>query len=211
MDFPLTPYRDLKAMDIADHMAGFSALRCKCEQMLTQEQERHIQNYGQETTCARCGEMVWIENVYPMVEPRSIMLMEDVYAPHAIWYHATNNPTWMESLLSFRDHKGVSRIPLVHIGTKNSALERAETERYDYLYTLTLKPGTSIHPDIVVDDNSWTQYVDETVPFSMPADGLRYINIWESAGSISMLIDPRALDIVSMQSIPRSQSATHAA
>lgn len=200
----LYAYENLRVMTLAQRAANFSALCCpRCEQPLTHCQEQHILFYGNQCECKGCGKKVWIENSSPMVEPDSAPFLDKKGVMTAEWYHATNRAEWMNDLMQDEKH-----IPLVHIGTEASAMARATQEHYTHLYSVRLKPRTSVYEKIVMDNNQWPVYVTSQRPYRMPSHAVRYLNVWENPGSISLLIDPRRIEVVSHRIInPVAQTA----
>lgn len=104
------------------------------------------------------------------------------------WYHGTSLDDW---------HTGVLLAPftpLVHIGTRYAALERGKSLSRLFLYTIKVDAGATVHPEIFPDYNDLDGDVDTD-----RYDGysvVRYINRWESPGSISLLINPGVITVL---------------
>lgn len=85
-------------------------------------------------------------------------------------------------------------IPIVHVGSRYSAEQRAaHMGTYDNLFKLRISPEATIDPEIWEDqEDSW-----EVAMVDYEYDVTRYVNMWESPGSISLLVKPTVIDLVS--------------
>jgi len=64
---------------------------------------------------------------------------------------------------------------------------------YDNLFKLRISPEATIDPEIWEDqEDSW-----EVAMVDYEYDVTRYVNMWESPGSISLLVKPTVIDLVS--------------
>ena len=54
---------------------------------------------------------------------------------------------------------------------------------------------------ILEDNNDWFYEVTDSARKTLGADAVRYLNKWESAGSISLLADPRYLTAVRVDEV----------
>lgn len=110
------------------------------------------------------------------------------------WFHATTVDRW---------HARVSAANVwVHVGTKSAAYDRTmrvtaggvlrQTEAHDF-YTLIIKDDIRVYPFVVVDENDWSENLDAS-----GYDVFVYANDHEDEGSLSLLVAPRALEVVSV-------------
>jgi hypothetical protein len=137
------------------------------------------------------------------IRPDSYALAIDPAASlNNVWYHGTGSVNWLDDVFrNVRATRGVhSENPvLVHVGTLQAAQERngITQERHGrthgaYLYKVTCRKGTIIEDRIANDITEFPRTVEE-ISQSTTANVVRYINRWESPGSVSLLADPRFL------------------
>lgn len=144
----------------------------------------------------------------------ALPFFDDKYAKKSAWFHATTNPNWHETVTT------ATPIPFVHVGTRRAALHRSyqmsriETWKKDpwFLYKLELTPDAPLHPEVNSDHNEYAPrfvgHFDENDMKRMSYSSVtRYINDYESIGSISLIADPRFLKVVSMEPIRSYDSA----
>lgn len=154
-----------------------------------------------------CGEELEITDVDVKVIPSSIPLLESSIAKESVWFHSTNVKNWDVEILKAQPTRtgGISdngmSVPYAHVGTREAALERFSDrkESNGWLYEIRLKESARVSDLVYEDTSDWdfwvrTGYYED----DMLCDAIRYINRWESVGSISMLIDPRVMEIVSV-------------
>ena len=128
----------------------------------------------------------------------SAQFLETENIKNAVWYHATSDMDWITNITN----RDFSQTPMVHVGTKETAYEvlyqkyRNAWDKWGdpaAVYTLRLKDGISISDEMHEDTNMWPDYVYEN-------DGgdhaYPYVNIYEFPGAVSLLIDPRYLEVV---------------
>lgn len=116
---------------------------------------------------------------------------------------------WMEELLDDYEE------PLVHVGTRGAALSRGRDNRDDtrktyydtwYLYEVMLRPDTQVIPTVVFDLGedapALVSDLEESEEYWGGSRGvLRYVNQYENPGSISLIVDPRRLKVISKSTI----------
>lgn len=95
-------------------------------------------------------------------------------------------------------------VPFVHVGTRESAailmLDKYEyNEDFIYLYEVTLTEDATLNSEVFADMNDWPELVEDHL---LDGDACRYVNRWEGAGSISLLVDPRKLRMECVDVIP---------
>lgn len=188
--------------------AGYSKHFCpECNRHLSEEEYRTF--YG-------CNSFHNKTNI--LVVPSSHHLLNTENAKEVIWYHSTNIVNWLETVQSGKESEyfGTDEgdIPFVHVGTRGAAMHRAielyagvedlyqeakETINGAFMYAVRLKKEAIVSRHISADTNDWPFFVHDDDKKEMEGDALRYVNRWESSGSISMLVDPQMLELVSVE------------
>lgn len=181
-----------KQMDPALAALGLSALACTtCNQHLTSVEEGDIlTSYWVD---ASCGHSVEAESAVLKIKPDyAPLLSARGLRKEKWWYHATNIIDWKDTIL-----KPTSEI-MVHIGSKESAEDRARYAGGRFMNVMRLKPDAKLSPYVVDDMNHWPENVAETrdVEWSNFSQITRYVNRYEVPGSISLLVAASAVDVV---------------
>lgn len=177
------------------YAAGLSALACNfCGEHFSKDQE-FIAMSSYNATCRYCLENCEASEMLLTILPGYQKYLKISAVKDEEWYHATWRDDWMGDLEGFHQYK--NKIPMVHIGSKESALDRADAAGYDRMYSMRLKPGAKISRYVVEDDNLWPVYLDEidTTFEKGYSNVTRYINRYEVPGSISLLADYSQLEI----------------
>lgn len=175
-----------------------SSLRCSgCSRYLSNvELDRYIL---QDITPQCCLGVSGAELVFDMRKDATPFMVTQT-AKKAEWFHATDRAQWMDDLMA----NPASEIPLVHVGTRETAVTLM-MDKYNfstettYLYKVTVESDTEFHADIFADENEWPETLGEKRP---NGEAYRYVNNWESTGAISLLLDPRKLKIEAVEVIP---------
>ena len=197
--------------------AGYSKHFCpECNRHLTE---------GEYKTFYGCNQ--YHNKTELLVVPSSHHLLNADNAKDVVWYHSTNIVNWLDVLQSAKasEYFGTEEgdVPFVHVGTRGAAMQRAvelyagvedlyfeadETINGAFMYAVRLKEDAVISQHISADTNDWPFYVEEETKDKMGGDALRYVNRWESTGSVSMLIDPQMLELVSVEvlDLPKQDS-----
>ena len=184
-----------------------SPLSCiHCNTVLSKEDAHNIIKeieYEEYFKCS-CGKGSSIEELDVFILPTSIHLLDKDVAKDNIWFHTTNRENWETKV------KTAERVPYIHAGTFEAAMERHEDRKstYGWIYELRMKPECELADDVYSDLNRWDDEVDEDgifepddIHYDHPKDALRYVNKWESVGSISLLMDPRMMEVVAVHPI----------
>lgn len=164
---------------------------------------------GTSPCCSQCGAGVYdshqdenSDNFVLDIEAESAALLAKDEVLSQRFYHVTHQADWLSWLEE-------GSVPLVHIGTKRSAGERGDclasySVKDLYLYEVTLPPDTVIADDVLEDENDWPLSVEKLAHWYKlpPVNAMRYVNFFEAPGSISLLVDPRKIDIVSREIFP---------
>lgn len=190
------------------HQSKASAFACsKCGTHTTKEHETEIirDGFPRDMECTVCGTY---EEIAVTVNPASAHLMNEPAARSMVWYHATHVEDWYRKV-STGEKMEAGEFLFVHVGTEEAALDIAITKYFQYnlkkvyMYKVTLKDSASLAGHIVDDDTFWEDFeiADPTSLKAATADAVRYLNRWESPGSISMLVNASALELVSVETI----------
>ena len=192
---------------------GFSAMACpRCETFFSLDTEADAWQDNHNYTCENCGETNFIYDLIFSVREDSVKFLDDPEVTATTWFHTSVHENWYEHI--FSGFEG-DEIPAVHLGTEQAALDRVvalEYFNYDsapmYLYEVKLKDGVDIAPVLSLDDNSLPEYVTDLTGYKdYSATGVsRYLNAYESPGSISLLANPECFDVVSRKLIPKNES-----
>lgn len=174
----------------------YSPLYCpKCRRQLTRREGREFQNNGIYSIVCCTGR----------VSPRAKVLKSSQHLLDASkitavnFYHTTTRETWHQDI-----YKSTSLH--VHIGTVQAADSNGRNKKTPYRYKVRIKDDASVFPHILGDwecneidqgilsgEDILPQYLTYK---SSPYDVYRYENIFESPGSISLLVNTRAMTIL---------------
>jgi len=140
-------------------------------------------------------------------ENPSAKFMDKQAVKDAVWYHSTQDPDWLQS---FEDEEGVE----VHLGVEDAAFDRAlyanagvnrSTSPEDfYVYEVKLDDSAEINDGVApnnyeVDWQNHKRWDDEND--RRGDDVMRYYNVCEAPGSISLLANAKKLKIVGMRKV----------
>lgn len=165
--------------------------------------------------CGGCRQLIRNENDFWDVRFRKehLPFLDEENVREASWWHATPVVGWWESLPS-----GMEKIPqcdgpvipsasslddgdlMVHVGTKAAALDRVLCQGVldIWLHELRIRPEATLADGIWEDEE--TSFPERSGQARGPwlADGVtRYLNQYEMPGSVSLLANPRTLELVS--------------
>lgn len=178
-------------------LMGLSGLACPtCKRHLTPDEENLLlQKYRLMEADSDCGHSMEAEDTRLTILERyqHMMSLKKCYE-EPYWYHATTTVDWPRGRF------------LAHIGSKESALDRARCMKYDRLYRLEIDISAEWSPHIVADDNFWPTDPErkndrETELFR---DVTRYVNRYEIPGSVSLLADTLYLKVVDYTTIEKN-------
>jgi hypothetical protein len=124
------------------------------------------------------------------------------------WFHSTVNPNWDTELQAYQGED----TPMVHLGTMEAATVRmndlqlenshsSETPLKFYIYEVKLLPTMSLSSALADDNNElapetvadWRR--DQFEEYDL-FGATRYVNMYEAAGSISLLANPHHFEVV---------------
>lgn len=174
-----------------------SSLRCSgCSRYLSNtELDRFIL---QNITPRCCSEKAEAALVFDM-RADAEQFMDGETVSKTEWFHATDRAEWMNDLMD----NPANKIPLVHVGTRETAVtlmmdKYKDIEAPTYLYKLTLAEDTRVHAEVFSDKNEWPETISDKRP---AGDAYRYVNIWEATGSMSLLMDPLKVRVEAVEVI----------
>lgn len=143
-----------------------------------------------------CGEYLSEELA---ILPEDMTLLEDANeAFDRDWWHVSHNAE-----LAFDPDRAV------HLGSREAADDRANAKNYArvmhgtsfdlHLYKIRLRSGVRVHPDVLVERPG--QSSDHTHALSLLSDWdvVRYVNGTEAPGSISLVVNPRAVENLELE------------
>lgn len=184
---------------VAPEGATSSAQCIMCEGFYPEDWQRFEAKFRVNIPCG-CGSRTSNRFSTIYISQDSAHLLEPDKAKSEVWYHVTSMENWHETLL---DTEINPVTPLVHVGTLKAALERMEyfvanhwDEQSYHLYAVTLKEGARLDPNIYDDEDKWPSEVGYSILFRKYST-FRYVNKFESPGSISLLADPRDFTVQS--------------
>lgn len=179
----------------------------------TEIQMRYSHNawvQGSPFTC-ECGKSMSISECNLTVLPSSAPMLDKEIAKTATWFHATNIYNWLDEVsFDYGDEDDDMIRPYVHVGSKDAALELGKWKYLEendddddmfYLWEVTLNVEAILADGVLEDHNDWLYEVIDSARKTLGADAIRYLNKWESAGSISLLVDPRYLTAVRVDEV----------
>lgn len=180
-----------------------SAFTClNCNASLPKDAERRLcESFAESYLCA-CGEVSGVEEVDVWVLPSSESMLEKANAHKTVWFHSTNVEYWDEKIVGPAAVSSV--VPYIHVGTVEAAMERFRDKgsRYGWLYEIELTDDCVLADEVYEDRDDWVTSAERGFYEENEDDdedlrhALRYVNRWESPGSISLLLDPRKMKIV---------------
>ena len=204
---------------------GHSGIEClECEYSYTLAESDDMMNaLGKlgEHGCPKCGNAVYSVDGGVKVNVRGdheAMLVNDSEVTKARWFHATPRDDWYDVVCGEGDPDFAYDIEnakptddttiLVHIGTREAALDRARSEynHHDwYMYEIVVNADAEIATLVLDDDIDVPTRAYNCNGTDWNPNGVtRYINAYESIGSISLLANPNAFSVISIEPIPAS-------
>lgn len=155
--------------------------------------------------CSQCGKTsLYIQPCEYCQQEEFSFLAEDsqkeiieeplsIYNNH--WFHVTHRKDWL---------KGVINVGLmVHIGHLKTVQDASKQLLFPqipmYFWKLEISPTATIAPWVTVDlDNSWKKETKEFKNF-IGFDGVRYLNLYEGTGLVSILLNPETIQPLSVE------------
>lgn len=203
-NFSITETIVPSVMDAADE----SVFACPiCHRAMNDREAQRLRDW-MGVPCGGCGNVFDIDNVSLNVSPLSAPLLDKSEVKQRTWFHTTNVQNWLPAVTEAKKY--------VHLGSLDSALERASDTYYNqtaewkienptsFLWEITIKPEAVVSDDVMQDENKWFDAVSDCTTKHLGGDVQRYLNRWEAAGSISLLVDPRQIEAVKVTQIRNS-------
>lgn len=167
-----------------------------------------INSGAQAWECPGCGSGTLEGLTGVSILPEALEFLDDEAVLNTTWFHTTIREDWDERL---KGHQGEDT-PLTHLGTLEAATVRMEDLKREreseglapaqfYLYEVALLPTMSISESLADDDNDsapesvkdWRR--DRFEKYDL-FGCTRYVNMYESVGSISLLANPHHFEVV---------------
>lgn len=185
------------ALDIPVAPAGVSAVFCpKCHRHLSLDEEKNVRD----SMGRCCGYGVFesgnlLSEGKLSLQKKSVPFLNEDGVRSARWFHATRRTNWYEGLFTNASPA------LAHLGDYDTAMERFSIrskpgEKWR-MYVVELLPTVTVSPEISADENVAAPQFARDLPYKQyQGDVTRYINEWESIGSISLLATPDSFRVV---------------
>jgi hypothetical protein len=214
MDLLTVVIPELMPQSVVD--AGLSPFRCgNCGNHVEKSSERFSSLWMEVPllACKTCGDA---QAGCITVSPSSAHLLQPTLVKDAIWYHATYVEDWFEKVSTGHGMKREAGDFLyIHVGNEDASRDLADSKYFTHprdgekimLYRLKVKVDAVLAPSIFNDIETWWDYSSVTVETknAIGGDVARYLNRWESPGSISLLIDARMLEMASVEELRDSK------
>lgn len=149
--------------------------------------------------CLSCGEESNSPEDFGTLLRRSeLIYFSDDMVKTSSWYHTSDRPDWEEAVK-------VGKVQQVHAGSWHSAEDRVSGLKREHgetwMYELRLKPDATIDPHVYAEDPNYT--LDwQTYPQGKYS-AHRYQNMYEDAGTISLLLHYSQFDIIARHKVTR--------
>lgn len=190
--------------------SGTICMRCRYN-LSPEESEEAI--HGKGRRCPNCGTPNTGDVFLAAVVKDHAKFFDAEEVRNAVWYHATTTPDWHQAMLELDDREllkdeiteGEDITPLVHLGSYETALDRAndisknnEGEGPWYIHEIRLKPDTEVNDTIMPDENDEApEYAAFAVESGYSANGVtRYVNGFECAGHMSLVANVKSFEII---------------
>lgn len=169
-------------------------------------------------TCVKCGKAYYDMtqfNIWVREDSAKFLNLDTVR--NSFWYHGTHARHWHSSLVTggdpFHHSYGTGDI-MVHIGTQSAAEERIRHRKEFHatrnpmhfedwcVFTLRIKDSAEVHPVLQKDFDWFPETHNDILDdfedlFDWEPEGVTtYLNAFENPGSISLLANINALEVV---------------
>jgi hypothetical protein len=181
---------------------GSTGANCKCGAYLTRSQTEEL--CYQATKCTVCQKRInnISELAAPSISHDSKKFLDDDEVRKASWFHITTDPEWASNVSENAE------LPVVHVGTESAAQDRLTMIQDDirygdkvYMYEIKLKPEIDIFPEVHGDGNDFQPKTANDRDKEERGKVLRYVNSWEDAGSISLMIEGNMFSVANRTEI----------
>lgn len=196
-------------MSLAADAAGLSAYWCnKCDNHVSKKVEKTLlAEYVAE--CAGCGGVLFADDVPVKILPRYQNMLNAREIGRLTWWHATQSPGWVESLVEYHDSDRLA--PYVHVGSKESACALAEMSdrrpnQVWYMNQIKLDVRRfKVSAKVFEDQNYWPEDHKDVEAFKDFSEITRYVNRYEIPGSVSLLVDYRSVKVEKVYRLTRAE------
>ncbi len=162
----------------------------------------NFKEYGYLETCQHCG--VTVSNapgeasvqivVDPNPDSHTYGAVEAKNVPKMLWYHWTTQRDWANAIVGPKGPKHV------HLGGERAAADRSGSGMSGpgkpVLYLV------EVDPSAVIDEHLHDEEAEDfAVAGENQADVVRYVNMFEDSGSISLAIKPSALRVIGFREL----------
>lgn len=213
--------------DICVAPAGSSGQYCpKCDHYQPKDLYKSPgTEYGM-ITCFNCKEKVTFSQLGTDIRAEELKYISDSVVRKSHWFHITRAEDWvedtqgLEAMVHLGSHEA-AMIRLRDILHEDSYIDEDEgeevPERY-YLYEVSLKPDVEVAKGLFRDQEAgWPEYASDVVPqyshatkqveesghaFFSASGVSRYLNAYEGAGTVSLLANATAYELVPRVEIP---------
>ncbi len=180
------------------------------------------------TDCAHCGDQIHFGPAVAALRDENDPALRDECVPSLAWYHTSTSPDWpaadyaslFDSNLKWVDrHAGLSRESYVarqtskalHVGTYEAAIEnmlrrmrnQADSTSQFYLYRVALRLGPGRMNEGYRDENHAIAADISVRDLDRSGlDAVRYLNVHEAAGTLSLALRKEAIAAVQQTPVP---------
>jgi len=186
----------MKVMTREEQKSRKSPFRCPgCGKPASRTEHASLLIAGYAVEC-ECSVVYDTESAEIVLRQGSLKYLDPAEVFNNYWWHTTDKNNWFNDI---RNYHGMweQDMPMVHLGTFNAACDRGRWEGYSNLFRIRLKNSAKILPEVWDDATIWPSLAVE-----YDYDIIRYINRWESAGSISLLVNPNAMIVAETRPYP---------
>lgn len=188
-----------------------------CDEPLSKTWEKMLTKGFDSYQCI-CGDESMVDELDVHILPTSVQFLDNKTTRETVWYHSTKVANWAEEVSQLRPtfvcgSNEMLSVPYVHVGTLDAAMARFEDTAAEagWLYEIRIKDEAFLAGEVYEDRNDWEQYVrtgffEGIFEDKHRCDVLRYVNRWESVGSISLIMDPRFMEIVKVSPLQGKKS-----
>jgi len=177
--------------------------------------------------CPGCGDDAELGDALQFAGDAADPVLDDQFATEATWYHSSTRRNWpspidftadltQETLERMGGKDSVARWACrqgdkaLHVGTYESAIhnmlrridDQGDEGRQFYLYAVRLRMDVTFLPGSTKDPSNWLGdvWLDEIAPPEV--DAVRYVNVHEDPGGVSVAVRPKAISSTRCLPIP---------
>lgn len=182
---------------------GMSAAACPaCDRYQPGSLFEHT--VGFKFRCAHCSVVSSTADFNVDLQACQQALLDDSQVRKASWYHVSIQKNWLANVSAFKSVVGGK--PMVHVGSKEAAMDRVrDIGRRPvplHLYEVHLRANAELAPGLFRDEDRWPKMSSELAgrnrwPGFSRFGATRYVNHYEASGSISLIVNCDALELVS--------------